>query len=193
VLGLGTLDQLVPSQCSEYPPPPEDFAPTAKQLVALGHEIPVNAMLCGSENATADQLVPSQCRIVGLPSPPTAKQLVGEMHATPASAGALIGVRVQFDPFQLCATGDGVVRPLNGVLPTATQLAVVAHATARSSPPCGPGGLGLGTTDHAGLATAGCAVSAGTPAISAADTRQLATRRTRIAASPVNQTVPCRP
>ncbi len=50
------------------------------------------------------------------------------------------------------------------VSPTATQLVAVAHVIAFSAPFCGPCGLGDADTDHAGLALAGNAAPASTPA-----------------------------
>jgi hypothetical protein len=62
--GLGTIDQVVPFQCSTNvrDTPPLALLPTALQLVALGHatlastEFPLEFGL-----ATMDQLVPFQC------------------------------------------------------------------------------------------------------------------------------------
>jgi hypothetical protein len=55
------------------------------------------------------------------------------------------------------------------VSPTATQLVAVGHATALSSPNCGPCGLGVGETDHVGLALAGEPEKAITPAMRTID------------------------
>jgi hypothetical protein len=58
-LGLVTIDQLVPFQCSTNV---EELllVPTAKQLVVLGHDTPLRtAELLGL--VTIDQLVPFQC------------------------------------------------------------------------------------------------------------------------------------
>jgi hypothetical protein len=99
--GLGTVDQVVPFQCSTSVmfPPPLYAEPTALQLVALGHEtlespeFPIEFGL-----ATMDQPVPFQCSASVLTAPvlltdfPTALQLVALEQATPDSRLSLAPV-----------------------------------------------------------------------------------------------------
>ena len=65
-LGLARIDQLVPFQCSTKVLVAElvDLKPTAKQLVAVGHDTPLRLASVepsvGLGLATIDQLVPSQ-------------------------------------------------------------------------------------------------------------------------------------
>ena len=60
-VGLGTIDQLLPFQCSmsvRWPLPGLKY-PTAKQLVLVGHEIADSRLIVpGAEVGTIAQLVP---------------------------------------------------------------------------------------------------------------------------------------
>jgi len=111
-----------------------------------------------------DQLFPFQWSIRLLTKlSPTTKQLVVLGHDTPnngASIGLGIVVIFQLDPFQ-CSTRLGP----ESVSPTAKQLVELGHDTPTSSGEVEPRGLGLGTTDHAGVAPAGDATATKTPAI----------------------------
>jgi hypothetical protein len=111
-----------------------------------------------------DQLVPFQWSIrLLIKLLPTTKQLVVLGHDTPvraASIGLGIVVIFQLDPFQ-CSTTP---RP-KSVLPTAKQLVELGHDIPNSSEEVEPLGLGLGTTDQAGVAPDGGATATKTPAI----------------------------
>jgi hypothetical protein len=90
--GTDCTDQLLPSHDATDALVNE---PTAKQLVALGHDTsvrPVELALSASEFATMLQLVPFQCSISATADDkksallePTAKQSVGLAHDTPLS------------------------------------------------------------------------------------------------------------
>jgi hypothetical protein len=111
-----------------------------------------------------DQLFPFQWSIrLLIKLLPTTKQLVVLGHDTPnraASIGLGIVVIFQLDPFQ-CSTTP---RP-KSLTPTAKQFVGLGHDTPTSSGEVEPLGLGLGTTDHAGVAPAGGATATKTPAI----------------------------
>jgi hypothetical protein len=148
-LGLGTIDQLVPSQCSTNVVAGvltlACELPTAKQLVVLGHATPFRRLIAapaGLGLGTIDQLVPfhRSTNVVVAPLAselPTAKQLVGLVHATSesvdpvvAATGAGTGTTTQLAPFQRWP-----IKCLGEVdLPTATQLVLLAHATAARLP-----------------------------------------------------------
>jgi hypothetical protein len=139
-LGLVTIDQLVPFQCSTSVLSADvvEELPTAKQLVVLAHATPYRMTAfvpVGLGLVTIDQLVPFQCSTnVLVPEPldekPTAKQLVVLGHETPykttkfAPVGWGLATIDQLVPFQRCSKVDAA-----GPLLTAKQLVVLAHDT----------------------------------------------------------------
>ena len=115
-LGAVAIDQLVPFHCSAsgVGAEAEVELPTAKQLVALVHETPFNALDVvppGFGLAPIDHVEPFHCStsVAGpeaVVTLPTATQFVESTHATPprvvsvAAAGTGIDSTDQVDPFQ---------------------------------------------------------------------------------------------
>ena len=134
--------------------------PTAKQFVALEHETlcrTVEVAPAGFPLGTIDQFVPFHRSIklfvvVLVDDDPTAKQLVGLAHETPFSvatmiAGSMLGLGrlTHALPFHRSNTGRVTAPPKES--PTAKQLVVAGHATARSSLREAP--VGGAVIDHA--------------------------------------------
>ena len=160
-LGLMTRAQVVPFQRSTNDLTTVELLtkePTAKQLVAVGHETPLKLVVPeGLGLATIDQVVLFHCSasdfwVVPLEEEPTAKQLVVVGHDTPFKT-------VEVDPARLglatidhvvlihCSTNDFWVVPLEEE-PTAKQLVVVGHDTPFKTVEADPAGLGLATIDQ---------------------------------------------
>jgi hypothetical protein len=162
-LGLATIVQLVPFQCSvnvfsvEVEVKELITSPTAMQLAADGHDTPTSSAAAfvpaGRGEVTIDQFVPFQCSArafwdVDVEENPTAAQSVSLAQDTPFHS-------VSFDPVGFGeATIDQVVpfhRSINPVIiefdafveePTAKQSVAVGHDTplnSASDAPSGPG------------------------------------------------------
>ena len=162
-LGLGTSDQLVPSNCSTNVAlnVPVNAFPTAKQLVTVGHDtrerkLPVApgafglAMIdhaCPSQRSTSVALntASSECE-------PTAKHVVVEGHETPviendAPGGIANDSADHTTPFQ-CSRYGYSSRVADSPTPTAKQLVADAHETEVRRLPVTPGGSGTLTIVH---------------------------------------------
>jgi hypothetical protein len=197
--GVAMTFQLVPFHRStnvrdDESGPDVEVSPTAKQLVAPGHEIPdrlVAVAPFGAGLGTMFQLVPFHRSISGaslsdtpakVDSSPTAKQFVALEQATPfrstspstpLGTGLGLGTIDQTDPSH---------RSINvpwSPPPTAKQLVGVVHATAERPPSGGPAGLGLGETDQRNAAPDGDALNATTPVINARTVASRSARETR--------------
>jgi len=150
-LGLGTIERVVPFQCSTSVFPP------AVQLCALRHATPTSSV--SSDPLTEGvgrivQVLPFQCsaRVVLAPasdfaSMPTATQFVALEHETVVRtasgipAGAALGTTDHFVPSQ-CSISVTLEKlgPVVADDPTATQFVVLVHVTALrdgSTPPFG--------------------------------------------------------
>jgi len=170
-LGLGVIDQRVPSHCSisvfetvsKGRPPLALLEPTATHLVVLAHDTPLRSEFgsaVGFGLPTIDQAVPFQCSASVLPVPvrkfwlsPTATQSLVLAHATPLRSefGRAVGFGLatidQLDPFQ-CSTSVCAASPFAvWALPTAKQLSVLGQATSFRNE-AGWVASGLGTIDH---------------------------------------------
>ena len=113
---------------------------------------------------------------------PTAKQVVSVGQVIPFSSttfaplGLGLGTVVQLVP-SLCSINGAEPSVVSlGPSPTAKQFAGLEHDTLASSPIGGPGGLGLGMTDHRGDVLDGAAVVTIGPAIRPATTISLVQR-----------------
>jgi len=137
------IDQRCPSQrsTSAYEDGPSD-APTAKQLVGLGHATPPKLAYSaplGFGLAMTFQLVPFQCSIrltvvpTGLRASPTAKQLEARGHATPlnplGNEDGACGVRVTDQPSEAPASAAPT---LTTPAATTNKPANVTHTRART-------------------------------------------------------------
>ena len=150
--GLGTIAQVVPSQCSIsvwFGSAP--LTPTAKQLDAPEHAMPLSAEskpAAGLERS--DQAAPSQRNAPAFP--PIAKQLVVLGQAMPSSVPSELGTATtdQVVPFhRLTRLVPPRIRRVEPAQPTAKHSVSLAHATAFSSASIAPAGSGLGVADHA--------------------------------------------
>ena len=155
--GVLTIDHVLPSQRAARVPSPKPRSPTAKQLVALVHEMAESfvSTLPSVGAATIDQLLPFQCSINPVRGEPpveefpTAKQSVVLVHATPGSS-------LKSAPWFGLATIDQIVpfhRTMNVFqwtrslvdTPTAKQSDALAHATDSKRVTDAPAGHGLAT------------------------------------------------
>ena len=146
---LGTIVQLVPSQCStnDFAPGDRVFSelavvPTAVQSVGLVQVTPINSKnaAVGLGLLTIDHVLPFQrstsvFAAVSVSSMPTAKQLVAVGHDTPArstmsAADVLAGGTIDhFVPFQCSINAVSASSP--STEPTAKQLVAARRTTRR--------------------------------------------------------------
>jgi hypothetical protein len=142
-LVVGSVDQLLPFQCSAsvFAPEPFEKLPTAKQLFVLGQDTAVrvaDVAPLGFLGVTNPQELPFQCSAKVLTAElvantPTAKQLFVLGQATPRRLAALLppglglDSMLQLEPFQ-CSAKLLVVVDVEK-LPTAKQLFVFGQAT----------------------------------------------------------------
>ena len=138
--GDAAIDQAVPSQPSmngvDRPPDASLEVPTAKQVVALGHDVPPKptSAAAGPGAVTSAQVCPFQLSIngekfaTGALSVPAAKHITADTHETLPSEKLSSGSW----PVLGVATGDQLLpfQRSEPTPPTAKQLAALEHETA---------------------------------------------------------------
>ena len=135
--------------------------PTAKQLAVVRHDTALRLLVrapAGPAPGAFDQCPPASTfasAVLAVDVPelvPTARQLVGLAHDTPASelwvakAGSALVTRAHAVPFQVSMSDFRSDDPY--AFPTATHAFVAAHDTPANSP-VPETALGLATIDHA--------------------------------------------